>query len=98
GLGRVLITQAIADRTHSTLDAAPDATLLAFNFGIALAASIGFGLAPALQSARSNLVHGLKGAHSDAGRLTGRKLMLSVQIAISLALLAGAGLFVRSVL
>ncbi|MGH9631783.1 MAG: FtsX-like permease family protein, partial [Bryobacteraceae bacterium] len=97
GLGQILITLVISDRSSSTLTVSPDATLLTFNFAIALAASIGFGLAPALQSSRPTLAPGLKGAHSEHGRsVTGRKIMMSVQVAISLVLLAGAGLFIRS--
>jgi predicted permease len=97
GLGHVLTTLVISDPTHSTLSTAPNATLLAFNFAVALAASIGFGLAPALQSTRAALASGLKGSHSEhVRRLTGRKVMISLQVAISLVLLAGAGLFIRS--
>lgn len=99
GLGRILVTMAIADPSHSTLGAAPDAALLAFNFAVALTAAIGFGLAPALQSARAGLAPGLKGAHSHRPkRFSGRKLLTSLQVAISLVLLAGAGLFIRSLL
>jgi predicted permease len=97
GLGRILLSLVVSDPGHSTLTVAPDATLLAFNFAVALAASIAFGLAPALQLSRSSLAPGLKGAHSShVRRLTGRKIMISLQVAISLVLLAGAGLFIRS--
>ncbi|MGC4055641.1 MAG: ABC transporter permease [Paludibaculum sp.] len=97
GLGRVLLTLAISDRNHSTLGMAPDAALLAFNFAVAFAAAIGFGLAPALQSSKAGLAPGLKGAHSfHANRFTGRKILTSLQVAISLVLLAGAGLFIGS--
>ena len=97
GLGQILINLVTADRNHSTLTISPDITLLAFNFVIALAASIGFGLVPALQSSRSPLAPGLKGAHSGhVRRLMGRKVMTSFQVAISLVLLASAGLFIRS--
>ncbi|QOY85613.1 ABC transporter permease [Paludibaculum fermentans] len=96
-LGRILVSLVISDREHSTVAVAPDAALLAFNFAVALAASIAFGLAPALQSSRSVLAPGLKGAHSyHVGRLMGRKVMISLQVAISLILLSGAGLFMRS--
>lgn len=99
GLGWILVTMAIADHSHSTLGVAPDAALLAFNFAVALAAAIGFGLAPALQSTRAGLAPGLKGVHSHSpNRFTGRKLLASLQVAISLVLLAGAGLFIRSLL
>lgn len=97
GLGQVLLTLVISDRNHSTLSAAPDQIVLAFNFAVALAASIMFGIAPALQSSRSTIAPGLKAARSErVCRLTGRRIMTSVQVAISLVLLAGAGLFMRS--
>ena len=96
GLGRILISLVVSDPDHSTLAVAPDATMLAFNFAVALAASVAFGLAPALQSSRFVLVPGLKGAHSSHARIMGRKIMISLQVAISLVLLAGAGLFIRS--
>src|SRR5262249_18316831 len=96
-LGQILVTLVISDRSHSTLTTAPDPMLLAFNFAVALAASIGFGLPPAMRSVRSTLVSGLKGEHSErVHRLTGRQLMISLQVAISLVLLAGAGLFIRT--
>jgi len=95
-LGGILLSLFVSDPVHSTLTVAPDAAMLGFNFAVALAASIGFGLAPALQSSRSQLTAGLKDAHSSSGRLMGRKMMISLQVAISLVLLAGAGLFIRS--
>jgi predicted permease len=99
GLGRILATLVIFDPNHSTVSLAPDSTLLAFHFAIALAASIGFGLAPAVQSSRSGVGFGLKGGHAgNVNRLTGRKVMISLQVAISLVLLAGASLFIRSLI
>ncbi len=97
GLGQILFAIVISDGNHSTLTVAPDRILLTFNFAVALTASIAFGLAPALRSSRSTLTPGLKGSHSkQIARLAGRKIMMSVQVAISLVLLAGAGLFLRS--
>lgn len=97
GLGQLLFVLVISDRSHSTLNVTPDRILLTFNFAVALIASIAFGLAPALQSSRSTLPRNLKGSHSEHIRdLTGRKILVSVQVATSLVLLAGAGLFIRS--
>src|SRR5260370_20458074 len=72
GLGRILISLVVSDPGHSTLAVTPDATMLAFNFAVALTASVAFGLAPALQSSRSVLAPGLKGAHSSHIRIMGR--------------------------
>src|SRR5262245_55089468 len=55
-----------------------------------------FGLAPAL-GARRSLIPGLKGASEGGGRLTGRNLLVSAQVALSLIVLVGAGLFIRTV-
>src|SRR6185437_15976216 len=65
-----------------------------------LSVSVGIlaGLAPALQSARPNLVDSLKaGSHDGAyQRSTLRSVLLVMQTALSIVLLVGAGLFVRS--
>lgn len=98
-LGQILLVLVVTDRNHSTFTVAPDRIMLAFNFAVALAASIVLGLAPALHSSRSALALGLKGKETNSEfirRLMGRKIMMSVQVATSLVLLTGAGLFVRS--
>jgi predicted permease len=61
-------------------------------------ASILVALAPALRSTRSGARPDLKGEglSSSGGRLAGRRLLVSVQVALSVMLLIGAGLFVRS--
>ena len=83
-----------------TLTAAPDVRVLTFNFGIAMLAGLLFGLGPAWQAARPNLAVTLK---DQAGNVAGgsgqvrlRKLLVVGQIAFSLLLLVGAGLFARS--
>jgi len=82
------------------LTTAPDLRVLTFNFSIAVVAGLLFGLAPALRSTRPNLAVTLK---DQAGSVAGgfaqvrlRKLLVVGQIAFSLLLLAGAGLFARS--
>jgi predicted permease len=76
---------------------APDLRVLAFTFAVAIVSGILFGLAPALQSVRISVTPELKG-----GKATGRtsvaigKLLVSAQVALSVLLLAGAGLFARS--
>ena len=76
--------------------------VLAFTVGITLAAGIIFGLAPALQAGRTDLVTALKmGSSRVAGdrRKFGTTQGLVVgQIAVSLVLLVGATLFARSLL
>jgi putative ABC transport system permease protein len=82
------------------LKADPDLRILLFNAGLALLTGIFFGLAPALQSRRVDLWSTLKdvvGAIVGGGgsaRL--RKTLVVAQVALSFLLLAGAGLFVKT--
>ena len=77
-----------------------DGWVLAFTLGISVAASLLFGLAPALQISRVDLSETLKqgatravgGGH--AGRM--RAALVVVEVALSVVLLAGAGLLMRS--
>jgi predicted permease len=79
---------------------APDARVLAVTFGFALASTLAFGLGPAWQLARTDVVTELKeGERPVAGgrrrRLPLRHVLAVGQIALSLALLTAAGLFAR---
>src|SRR5206468_2853340 len=77
----------------------PDWRILSFNFAISLLTGIIFGLVPALQSTRSQLAGTLK---DQVGSIAGgtsvgmRKALVAAQVTLSLLLLIGAGLFVRS--
>jgi putative ABC transport system permease protein len=77
-----------------------DASVLGFTLLTALATGVVFGLAPALQSSRAGLVTALReGAHTaSAGRRRRRTraVLVVAEIALSLVLLAGAALFLRS--
>lgn len=67
-------------------------TMFAVSLLAALVASVIFGLAPAIQLSRTNLTQDLKG-----GRRFGARAMLVVaETALSLVLLIGAGLMIRS--
>ena len=72
--------------------------LLIFNFAIAILVSVFFSLAPALQLLRPNIVNSLKQQTSTAtgGTLSLRGLIVSLQVGLSVLLLVGAGLFVRT--
>jgi predicted permease len=87
----------VTDREHSALRVVPDAGILAFNFTVAVIAGVLFGLAPAVRAARTDLLGGLKGTlGTTVRRMATRKVLISVQIAISVVLLMGAGLFART--
>ena len=81
-----------------TLDLSLDWRVLLFSLGVSLIAGVVFGLAPALQSTRPNLLHTLKdtAAQGGAGRTRLRSVLVVGQIAISLIVLIAAGLVVRT--
>jgi putative ABC transport system permease protein len=77
-----------------------DAGVLLFALVVSVAVALVFGLVPAWQATRTNLVPTLKDGARDIGRGTrqfwlGRGLV-ATQVALSLMLLIGAGLFVRT--
>jgi predicted permease len=80
------------------IDLQLDWRVLAFACGVSLATGIAFGLLPALQSSRPDLVPALKDEKSMAGfrRSRLRNGLVVVQVALSLVLLVCAGLVVRS--
>ena len=82
------------------LGATPDARILAFNAALALATGLLFGLAPALQALKLDLWTTLKdvvgAVAGGGGSVRMRKILVVAQVAFSFLLLAGAGLFVRT--
>ena len=82
------------------LDVTPDVRLLAFTGAITMATSIVFGLVPALRGTRLDLSASLRehsagqGPDTRGGRL--RRLLVAGQVGLSLLLLIGASLFLRS--
>ena len=81
-----------------SIDLALDWRVLLFSLGVSLVAGTVFGLAPALQSTRPNLLNALKdtSAQGGAGRTRLRSVLVVAQIAISLIVLVAAGLVVRT--
>jgi predicted permease len=79
-------------------DLTPDWRLLLFSFGICVLVGLLSGIAPAIQTARPNLTSALKNESAAGGRIRFdlRRALVVLQVAISLLLLIGAGLFVRS--
>jgi predicted permease len=75
-----------------------DPRTIVFAVSVALVAGILTGLAPALQSGRSDLVTALKSGVREGGyqRTRTRNALVLAQAALSVFLLVGAGLFVRS--
>lgn len=81
-----------------TIDLGLDWRVLLFSLGVSVVAGAVFGLAPALQSTRPNLLNALKdtSAQGGGGRTRLRSVLVVAQIAISLVVLIAAGLVVRT--
>ncbi len=77
-----------------------DGRVLLYTLVLALAATILFGLIPALQASKTDRMAALKdrtGAPTGSARWYGlRGILVMVQVALSLVALAGAGLFIHS--
>jgi predicted permease len=81
----------------ASLDVSPDATVLAFVAAVSVVTGILFGLAPALRAARVDLAPQLtEAAASTTPRPGMARMLVASQIALSVVLLFGAGLFVRT--
>ncbi len=98
-IDNVLVSFLPPSGTPLTVSTSPDWRILAFNLGVSLLTGIIFGLVPALQSTRPDLAPTLK---DQVGSIAGgtsvrlRKALLVAQVTLSLLLLIGAGLFIRS--
>jgi len=88
GLERVLVFEAFGRSALLSVPEVPTPRVLLTTLGLSIVAGLGFGLAPALTADRQ----GIRASH----RITGRKLMVSFQVALSVLLLSGAGLFLQT--
>jgi len=82
------------------LAAQPDTRVLLFALALSIVTGVVFGLAPAWETFRTNVSMTLKeqaaGAMGSAAQVRFRKALVIAQVALSLVLLIGAGLFARS--
>jgi predicted permease len=97
--GELLLRALPFEQARRTLTAQPDLRVGVFTLAVALLTGIVFGLAPALQATRPAAAATLKQESTavvggTAGRL--RRMLVVAQVALSLLLLVGAGLFARS--
>jgi predicted permease len=84
---------------HFIPDFGINSWVVGFTFVVSLVTGIIFGLAPALNASKTDLIHAMKdsaASSSGGSKFKLRNLLVVFQIAISLVLLVAAGLFVRS--
>lgn len=94
--GGAVIRRVLLPNVH--FPAALGFRVVAFTVTLSVVAGTVAGIAPALQSLRLNLARDLaSGGRTVAGRSRTRSVLTAAQAALSVVLLAGAGLFVRSV-
>jgi len=82
-----------------TISTTPDLRILLFSLAVSLLTGVIFGLIPALQSTRPQLAQTLKdqvGSIAGGSSVGLRKALVAAQVTLSLLLLIGAGLFIRS--
>jgi predicted permease len=99
GASRLLVRMVSDGRQALQLGVPVDMRLLLFTLGVTLATALLFGTIPAFRATRLNLTDALKDGRSLSGaQAKGRlaKALVVSQVALSLVLLVGAGLFVRS--
>ncbi|MDB4873860.1 MAG: permease [Gemmatimonadetes bacterium] len=95
GISAALPTQAVGGMTFTL-----STPVLLFTGAVSIATGLLFGIVPALQSTRPDLVTELR---NNSGKLSGgrgaarfRTTLVTAQIALSMALLISAGLFIKS--
>jgi predicted permease len=77
-------------------DAAVDYRVLAFATGLSLLTGVAFGLAPALRAMGTDVAAVIGGVGTARSRVAIKYAMVGFQVALSLVLLAGTGLVLRS--
>ncbi len=100
---RLLLGLAAIDASTLALDTGLDLRMLAFAGGASLCTALLFGVVPALQATRLDVGEHLKagrgtlqGTGEGRSRLPVGKVLVVAQVSLSLLLLIGAGLFLRS--
>lgn len=85
--------------SQAPLDTTADAGILTFTVGVSVLAGLLFGLVPAIQASRTDLASAMKEKARTMrgfGRVSLSAVLVVIQVAISMVLLTGAGLFARS--
>lgn len=101
--GIELLTRFLADKLPLGAEITLDATILAFALGISLLTGFLSGLLPAIRLSGKGIQESLKeglgrtDAGLGAGSVATRGLLVGVEVALSVLLLVGAGLMIRTV-
>lgn len=82
----------------SPLDVHPDLGVLAFTAGVSMTAGLLFGTVPALRATNTDLTTAIKEKSSRTSRFGLASALVIAQVGLSMVLLAGAGLFSRSLI
>lgn len=97
-----LLVSYLAASDATGLEVHLDARMLAFTLGASILASLVFGLVPAVQTSAMAVADSIKGTTQTARRrqlwrpVVGRHALIVGQTALTVVLLVGAGLFVRT--
>ncbi|MFL6207331.1 MAG: ABC transporter permease [Pyrinomonadaceae bacterium] len=94
-----VLRSALPEDVPRVREIALDGRVLAFTLGVAVVTGLIFGLAPALAAARLDVNEALKESGRDAGgwrRNRVRSFLVVAEVALSLVLLVGAGLLLKS--
>ena len=96
---RALVALVATGMAPIPVEITPNVRVLSFTIAVSLATTFLFALVPALRATRVDVAGGLKEdtpAAAGPHRLAGGRMLLAVQVAVALVLLAGATLFTRS--
>ena len=95
-----LIMAFLADKLPASVEASMNIKVLAFTAVVSVLTGVIAGILPALQLSRGNvnqeLKQGLGRTDADSGGKRTRSILVVVEVALSLVLLIGAGLMIRS--
>jgi predicted permease len=89
----LLLFMASSDSTPIPIDVTPNTRILGFTIAVSLLTAILFGLAPAMAATRQDVNSALKMTALARPRLSLSRFLVIAQVALSLLLLTGAGLF-----
>lgn len=92
----VLVRIVSSESNPLSLDVHADTRVLAFLAALSVAVGLLFGVVPAIESSRVDLNTLIKGASAEGRRFGPGRILVAAQVAMSLALLVGAGLYLRT--